>query len=61
MTRATRSGNIASMLEEDQPEVVDEDDEQDVDVFDPYRLAAVDSPTSREAMELEDLTGVPLN
>jgi hypothetical protein len=29
--------------------------------FDPYRLAAVDSPTSREAMELEDLTGVPLN
>lgn len=49
------------MLEEDPQEVVDEDEEQSLEVFDPYRLAAVDSPTSREAMELADLTGVPLN
>ena len=49
------------MVEGDQPEVVDEDDEQGLEVFDPYRLAAVDSPTSREAIELLDLTGVPLN
>lgn len=49
------------VLEEDPPEVVDEDDEQGLEIFDPYRLAAVDSPVSREAMELADLTGVPLN
>jgi hypothetical protein len=61
MPRARRSGTIAPVLDEDPPEVVDEDDEQGLEVFDPYRLAAVDSPTSREAIELLDLTGVPLN
>jgi hypothetical protein len=61
MPRAPGSGKIGTMLEEDQPEVVDEDDDEGLDDFDPYRLATVDSPTSREAMELEDLTGVPLN
>jgi hypothetical protein len=61
MTRARGSGSIDAMLaEEDDPEVV-EDDDQALEDFDPYRLAAVDSPTSREATELEDLTGVPLN
>ena len=49
------------MVEGDQPEVVDEEEEQGLEDFDPYRLAAVDNPTSREAMELADLTGVPLN
>ena len=49
------------MVEGDQPEVVDEEEEQGLEVFDPYRLAAIDSPTSREAIELADLTGVPLN
>jgi hypothetical protein len=61
MPQARRSSTIGSMVEEDRPEPFDEDDEQGLEVFDPYRLAAVDSPTSREAMELEDLTGVPLN
>jgi hypothetical protein len=50
-----------SVVDEDPPEVVDEDEEQALEVFDRYRLAAVDSPTSREATELEDLTGVPLS
>jgi hypothetical protein len=49
------------MVEEDPPEAVGGDDEQEIEVFDRYRLAAVDSPTSREAIELEDLTGVPLS
>jgi hypothetical protein len=61
MPRARRSGTIGSVLDADPPEVVDEDEEEGLEVFDPYRLAAVDSPTSREAIELEDLTGVPLN
>jgi hypothetical protein len=61
MRPALGSGTIERMLEEDQPEAVDADAEPALDEFDPYRLAAVDSPTSREAMELEDLTGVPLN
>ena len=61
MSQARRSGTLGSVLDEDPPEVVDEDEEEGLEVFDPYRLAAVDSPTSREAMELEDLTGVPLN
>jgi hypothetical protein len=61
MPRAAGSGTIEPMIEEDQLEAVDEDDEPSLDDFDPYRQAAVDSPTSREAMELEDLVGVPLN
>jgi hypothetical protein len=61
MPRAGGSGTIESMIEEGQPGAVDEDEEPGLDDFDPYRLAAVDSPTSREAMELEDLVGVPLS
>jgi hypothetical protein len=61
MPSARRSGRIGSVLDEDPPEALDEDDEQGLEVFDPYRLAAVDSPTSREAIELADLTGVPLS
>ena len=49
------------MIEEGQPEAVDEEAEPGLDDFDPFRLAAVDSPVSREARELADLTGVPLN
>jgi hypothetical protein len=61
MPHAVGSGTIGSMIEEGQPVAVDEDEEPGLDDFDPYRLAAVDSPTSREAMELEDLVGVPLS
>jgi hypothetical protein len=55
------AGTTPSATSEDEDERIKADEEAAARAFDPYRLAAVDSPVSREAMELEDLIGVPLS